>query len=147
YSIEDPTTVDVFKTELHIKGAVLPNGVPFVGYIDRTVHIDGDKNRLAVEDYKFGKYKAPNPRFGDQYGDHVRLYRLAVEAELGVTPERGRLTSRRSGKTRDIDLSEPMLRETLRGFKSAWDQMHSFADDKSFPTRPGNLCAWCPAAN
>lgn len=147
YSVEDPTTIDVYKTELNIKGAVLPNGVPFIGFIDRTIRLDGDPDRLSVDDYKFGKYKAPNPRFGDQYADQIRLYRIAFEAELGVIPEQGRLIYPRAGKTRVIDLSEPMLRETLRGFKSAWDQMHAFSDDASFPTRPGNLCAWCPLAN
>lgn len=84
-----------------------------------------------------GKYKAPNPRFGDSYGDQMRLYSAAVEVVLGRMPEGANLLYTAAGKKREIDLSAGAMKQTLYGFDQAWQQMNSNSDAKSFSAKPG----------
>lgn len=150
FALEDPASVNVFRTEWDIRNVELSNGVPFVGYLDRTDFAGepGDENLLSIRDYKFGaKVKTPSQRFGDHYGDQMRLYDEAIFALTGVHAQEALLLWPRQGRVVAADLSEPARRATLIGFKRSWEQMNAYADTRSFPTNPSALCAWCPLAN
>lgn len=152
FELENPSEVNVFKTEQEFKGIRLSNGVPFVGYLDRTRY-EGDRNdmdglKLFIDDYKFGaKVKRPSPMFGDAYGDQMRLYKDAVYVEYGKVVESATLVWPRQGKLVPADLSAGAVKATLASFRRSWDLMNSAADAAVFPAVPSNLCGWCVAAN
>lgn len=152
FRTENPAQVDVYATEKKIItdlatsiGGDHTAGVPSICIVDR---IDRNSDgTLRVVDVKTGDYKAPNPRYGDNYGDQVRLYKDAVELGLGEHVSNGTLIFPKDARTRDIDFSEDAMRTTRTMFRSAWDLMNKSADRAKFETRPGNLCGWCPLAN
>lgn len=152
FELEKPSEVNVFKTEMQFKGILLSNGIPFVGYLDRT-RIDGDPDDLEnatlfIDDYKFGKkVKTPSPRFGDDYGDQMRIYDDAIEQTFGKPAGSATLIWPRQKKLVPADLSAPAKRATLAAFQRSWDYMNSTADAATFPATPSALCGWCPAAN
>ncbi|OZB85393.1 PD-(D/E)XK nuclease family protein [Microbacterium sp. 13-71-7] len=144
FALEDPTTVDVHGTELKIEGVKLSNGVPFVGFVDRTDRIEGDPKRLIIRDYKFGKTVRPPSH---HYSSQMRLYHDAIEVTLGISAEQATLLWPRQGKVVRADLSENAKRKTLVEFRREFDNMNAYADGGAFPTKPSNLCGWCPLAN
>lgn len=152
FNIEKPSEVNVFQTEMEFKGILLSNGVPFIGYLDRT-RVDGDPSDLEnctlhIDDYKFGKkVKTPSPMFGDDYGDQMRIYDDAIEQTFGKPAGSATLIWPRQGKLVEADLSKAAKRATLAAFSRSWDLMNSTADAAVFPAVPSNLCGWCPAAN
>jgi len=152
FDLEKPSEVNVYKTEMEFKGILLSNGVPFVGYLDRT-DIDGDPDdlenaTLLIKDYKFGgKVKRPSPMFGDHYGDQMRLYDDAVEQVFGKPAGSATLIWPRQKQLVPADLSPAAKRATLAAFKRSYDYMNSTADAAVFPATPSNLCGWCPAVN
>lgn len=152
FELENPSEVKVFRTEMEFKGIKLSNGVPFVGYLDRT-RIDGDPSdlnncTLHIDDYKFGKkVKTPSPMFGDDYGDQMRIYDDAIEQQFGKPAGSATLIWPRQKKLVPADLSVPAKRATLAAFSRSWDYMNSTADAAVFPAVPSNLCGWCPAVN
>ena len=152
FGLEKPAEVKVFKTEMEFKGIELSNGVPFIGYLDRT-RIDGDPSDLEnsvlhIDDYKFGKkVKKPSPMFGDDYGDQMRIYDDAIEQKFGRPAGSATLIWPRQKQLVLADLSKPAKRATLASFSRSWDFMNSAADAAVFPAIPSNLCGWCPAAN
>lgn len=152
FELENPSEVNVFRTEMEFKGIKLSNGVPFVGYLDRT-RIDGDPSDLSnctlhIDDYKFGaKVKTPSPMFGDHYGDQMRIYSDAIEQTYGKPAGSATLIWPRQKKLVPADLSTPATRATLASFSRSWDYMNSTADAAVFPAMPSNLCGWCPAVN
>lgn len=150
FDIETPSEIDVVKTEWKIRDVKIAAGVPFVGFIDRTDRLGcaADGDILALRDYKFGKWKVPNSRFPqDDYGDQLRLYKAAVEVETGRAPAEAALLYPIAGKTRQIDLSEGAVKQTLFAFDLSWQAMNRAADEQKFTAQPSALCAWCPLAN
>lgn len=155
WQIEDPTKVDVYLTEMSFgrraERFVLIGRVPFIGYIDRVDEVrdpaTGDIIGYSVKDYKAGKFKDGKGRFGDDYGDQIRLYVIAVAAATGITPTEGALLFITYGKARPIDLSPAKMQEALSMFERAWDRMHQLAKDNMYPTKVGPLCGWCKAVN
>ena len=152
FDLENPSEVNVYRTEMEFKDLLLSNGVPFVGYLDRT-RIDGDpgdleKATLHIDDYKFGKkVKRPSQMYGDDYGDQMRVYDDAIEQTFGKPAGSATLIWPRQKQLVPADLSKPAKRATLAAFKRSWDYMNSTADAAVFPAVPSNLCGWCPAAN
>ncbi|SDH35223.1 PD-(D/E)XK nuclease family protein [Microbacterium sp. 77mftsu3.1] len=152
FEVENPSQVNVFATEMEFKGIKLSNGVPFVGYLDR-ISIDGDPDdldnaKLLIEDYKFGKkVKRPSQRFGDDYGDQMRIYDDAIEVKYGKPAGSATLIWPRQKQLVPADLSPAAKRATLATFARSWDYMNSTADAAVFPATPSALCGWCPAAN
>lgn len=150
-TLENPAEVQVYKTELQMKGLTLSNGVPFVGYLDRTRYEgdldDWDNVKLLIDDYKFGaKVKRPD-RFGDPYGDQMRLYKDAIFQEFGKEVTSARLLFPRQETIVPADLSPAATRATLAAFRRSYDLMNTVSDAAVFPAIPGGLCGWCPAAN
>ena len=152
FELEKPSEVNVFRTEMEFKGITLSNGVPFVGYLDRT-RIEGDPSDMSnctlhIDDYKFGgKVKRPSQRFGDHYGDQMRIYSDAIEQTYGRPAGSATLIWPRQKQLVPADLSTPATRATLASFARSWDYMNSTADAAVFPAMPSPLCGWCPAAN
>ncbi len=149
FQLEDPTKVNVHHTELDIRDILIGNNVPFRGFLDRTDIVGEDQDGLLLEivDYKTGHYSAPNPRFGDNYGDQQRLYAEALAVTEGRRPARARLLYTTAGKQREIDLSAGAIKTTLYGFNAAWETLNYSVEKQSFAAQPSALCAWCPLAN
>lgn len=149
--METAAKVNVFRNEMEFKGILLSNGVPFVGYLDRT-RIEGDPGdmesaTLHIDDYKFGKKVKKPSIFGDDYGDQMRIYDDAIEQTFGKPAGSATLIWPRQKQLVPADLSQPAKRATLAAFARSWDYMNSTADAASFPAIPSNLCGWCPAVN
>lgn len=171
FLLEDPTTVDVFQPEWALKGVLLPvpdgRVIPMIGFIDRTDFTP--EGKLAIRDYKSGKYKAPNPRFSDDYGDQLRIYTVSAETvlqdpelrKLHFTEEQlvrldeaghysvddAKLLYIAAGKERSIDINRRALDVTMDGFARSWDTMQLAGKTGEFQAKPGALCGWCPLAN
>lgn len=155
WDIEDPTQVHVHFNEMSFgkryEREITIGKVPFVGFIDRVDKIlnlaTGEVVGYKVIDYKAGKYKDGKGKFGDDYGDQIRIYVRAVQEAEGITPESGDLYFITYGKGRAIDTSAKAISATVRRFERAWDRMHKLADDNAYPTKVGPLCSWCPLVN
>ncbi|WP_156250830.1 RecB family exonuclease [Pseudactinotalea terrae] len=154
FTIEDPTQVEVFATELRLDGIEV-GGVPFKGFIDRVDIIEQDGNRaLFVRDYKTGADKSePNPRFSDDHGDQIRLYVEALRRWLTENGEPnlqvagGGLYYVEHGTQREVDIRPSAIRQTLAGFATSWRELHSSLESASFEVKPSPLCGWCPLVN
>lgn len=145
FTIEDPSEVNVYAREMSIEGVVL-NGVPTNGFIDRVEFgaVDGEPGLICV-DYKSGK--VPNPRFGDDHGDQIRVYTAAVEHKTGRKPVAGRLYYTKHGVMKEVDISRKAIDKTLAVFKSSWNKHNKYMAEGAFPTKTGALCGWCPLVN
>jgi putative RecB family exonuclease len=154
WGIEDPTTVDVHSTEMQFGarfGRVVKIGrVPFVGFIDRVDQIldreTGEVIGYTVKDYKAGKVKQAD-RYGDDYGDQIRIYKVAVRESEGIDPEGGSLLFIAYSVERKINTDEESVDITIARFERAWDRMHELADNNFYPAKDGPLCGWCPLVN
>ena len=152
WEVEDPTKIVVHSTEMEFGEkfgrSVTVGFVPFIGFVDRVDKIvdakTGDIIGYRVVDYKAGKYKDGRGRFGDDYGDQVRIYVMAVQEAEGTTPSSGSLHFITAGKARDIDVSPAAVEITVKRFERAYQRMHKLADDNMYPTKVGPLCGWCP---
>lgn len=171
FILENPTKVDVFQPEWALRGILLPvpDGrlIPMVGFIDRTDFTP--EGKLAIRDYKSGKYKAPNPRFSDDYGDQLRIYTVTAETVLKdpelrkehfneeqlirldeaghYSVDDAKLLYIAAGKERTIDINRRALDVTMDGFARSWDTMQEAGKKGEFKASPGALCGWCPLAN
>lgn len=125
--------------------------------------------RAFVPTHNTGKYKAPNPRFSDDYGDQLRIYTVTAEtvlqdpelrkehfseAQLMRLDEAGhysvddaKLLYIAAGKERTIDINRRALDVTMDGFARSWDTMQAAGAAGEFKATPGALCGWCPLAN
>lgn len=154
WDIENPSNVAVHANEMafgkRFNRSVNIGKVPFVGFIDRVDRIldpAGNTVGYRVVDYKAGKYKDGSGRFGDDYGDQIRIYTIAVAADGGITPDSGSLYFITYGKERGIDVSPEAVEITVKRFERAWARMHKLADDNFYPAKAGPLCGWCELVN
>lgn len=155
FALEDPTSIETYAQEMWIKDVEI-EGVPFSGIVDR---LDVKARRakstdLTVVDYKTGKDKSkPNPRFSDDHGDQIRLYKLAVEAHFrnkgeNVRVASGRLNYITAQTKRQVALSKKSdIDDTAREFRDNWDLLKRSVESRSFETKPQPLCGWCPLVN
>lgn len=152
FAAEDPTKVDLFQTEWRLDGIEVA-GVAFKGFIDRLdrVTVNGVEG-LKVVDYKTSN-KIPDPKYfarsGDEHGDQIRLYRLAVEAskhtQLPILG--GQLIYTRHGKIRDVPLTKAAMEATEKGWLHSWSRYLRLAGERNYPVVTGPLCGWCPIVN
>jgi putative RecB family exonuclease len=153
WDIEDPTAVEVHATEMSFGGKtgekVMVGRVPFIGFIDRVDTIRDEAGHIVgfgVVDYKAGKVKQPD-RFGDDYGDQIRLYHRAVQNHTGLPVAGGDLHFITYGVGRRVDVSPASVDAAVAKFERAWDRMHALAEANTYPTVDGPLCGWCPLVN
>lgn len=172
WDLEDPAQVDVYATELGVFGLPLAGiGVPLIGFFDR-VSIDGTDEhghpQLSIDDYKSGKWSDERKlaRYGDHYGDQIRLYVHAIRTilaerdteafrqahadprekwmfEIGDVVN-GQLLYTMVGRKRYIDLSQKAIDTTVHTFAAHWDTHNVLADTGRYDTKTGPLCGWCP---
>lgn len=165
FMIEDPTTIDVAGVEFLLDDVLIgagigaSTGIPLKGYVDRTDWVPWKPYpsgiARAVRDYKFGKPKVnPNLRYGDDYGDQLRIYSEGYAVKTGERPVEATLLFPKAplekpgaNGIRKVDISPGATRTTLLGFRTGWNTMHEAADRRSYEARPSALCGWCPAAN
>ena len=153
FTIEDPTEVDVFATELRLDGVEV-GGVPFKGFVDRIDRVGEDKKSLTIWDYKTGADRSePNPRFADDHGDQIRLYYEALRRWLAdnghsdLQVAGGGLYYVEHGKKREVDIRPSAVRQTLAGFAHSWRELRTSVETASFEAKPSALCGWCPLVN
>lgn len=154
-TMEDPKQVDVYATELKFGAleddgnggrkfvGVQIGGINALGFVDRIDYVDKEAGTVKVVDYKSGK--VPNLRFGDDHGDQIRIYKVAIEAlDLGLKVVEGELLYITHGEKRSVDLSERAVASTVQKFAKSWDTLQRGITSKRFPTKPSALCGWCP---
>lgn len=149
WSVEDPDSVEVLHREIKLVTDVA--GVPYIGFVDR-LDRTGD-GKAAVVDYKagLGKIREPNKRYGDDYGDQVRLYAAAITSArpdlAGDDPldVSGRLLYVAHRHERIVNIDAKSLEATLTAFAGSWERQAEIAETRVFPTNPTALCGWCPA--
>lgn len=153
WKIEDPTQVEVHATEMSFGGKdgtkVMVGRVPFIGFIDRVdVRRDesGEIVAFAVNDYKAGKVKKPD-RYGDDYGDQIKVYSRVVESATGMPAIDGGLLFITYGVGRRVDCSREAVDAAVAKLERAWDRMHALADANLYPFVDGALCGWCELVN
>lgn len=144
WSMEAPSDVEVVGLEVPLNHVEV-GGIPFTGYADRVIRRGGE---IVLGDYKAGlsKPKKPSDRFGDNHGDQLRLYAIALDAkgiyepvgqaEVLYTPHR---------LVRPVDLSKAALAKTVTGFQSAYEVLIKQTESGQFRTKTSALCGWCPA--
>lgn len=148
WSIENPAEIEVVATEWKLDNVSI-DGIPFIGYIDRT-----DRNEdgtLRVLDYKSGKGKGLDregrrklQRFGDDHGDQIRFYKLALEALSGEEVGSGSVYYIGEGQQREIGFNNADLDRVRRMYGESWRELKADVAAGAFPTKPGPLCSWCP---
>lgn len=149
WALEDPDSVDVLHREIKLVTNVA--GVPYIGYVDRLDR--GGDGRAVVVDYKagLGKIREPNKRYGDDYGDQVRLYAAAITSArpdlAGDDPLEvsGRLLYVAHRHERVVNIDAGSLDATLSAFAGSWERQAEISESRVFPTNPTALCGWCPA--
>lgn len=148
WRIENPAEVDVVATEWRIDNVSI-DGIPFIGYIDRTDR--NDDGTLRVLDYKAGKGKGLDreglrklQRWGDDHGDQIRFYKLALEKLSGETVGAGAVYYIGEGQKRDIGLNQADLDRVRRMYGESWRELKADVAAGAFPTKAGPLCSWCP---
>lgn len=143
FEVEKPQEVVIHSTELRVETVL--GGVPTLCFIDR-IDLDADGNFL-IRDIKTGAFKLPSERFGDAYGDQLRIYSAAMRASTGKKPLEASLIYPLSRDIRIIDISERATQKTVMQFQKNWQLMNFSADRKKFEATPSNLCGWCPIVN
>lgn len=156
WDILDPSTIDVYATELQIDTTI--GGVPLSGYIDlvyRTTDKKGEPS-LGIADYKTGKHPSRDDRkrYGDKHGDQVRLYAEAVEQMLADLPDgdpdkglkvsEGNVHYTKHGKSEKVAMSAPYRKATMSAHADAWRLHNMYTSTGAYPTKASGLCSYCP---
>lgn len=142
FDLEDPRAVKVFGTETFFETELW--GVPMRGVVDRIDELsDGT---LAVVDYKTGKYRAPNPRFGDNYTPQLVIYAMAIEQMSGRTVSLAYDAFVGANKTHEVKLDENQKLKIKNLVLEAWSTIEDVQDTHIATYKPSALCAWCPLA-
>jgi len=142
FDMEDPRAVNVFGTETFFEVELW--GVPMRGVVDRIDELsDGT---LAVVDYKTGKYRPPNPRFGDNYTPQLVIYAMAIEQMTGKTVSIAYDAFVAVNKTHEVRLDEAQKLKVKNMVLEAWSTIEDVQDTRTATYVPSALCAWCPLA-
>lgn len=132
-------TVD--GTDYDLAGATIA-GVPIQGFVDR-IDAEDSTGWVVPLDYKTSK-KTPDLRYGDDHGDQLRLYSLAIGERTGRTPSEARVFYTKLGTSKRVAMSKTAMRSTEKKFVASWNSLRERVDTRTFPTQPGALCGWCP---
>lgn len=147
WTIEDPASVTLYATEYEVKDVEI-EGVPFRGYIDRIDKVsakDGSE-ALRIIDYKTGKSPSADSIrvFGDDHGDQIRLYAIALERCTGLKVMEAYAYYTAVGVKRRIALGPQYRKATAKAHREAWDLHNECVESSAFPTTPSGLCSYCP---
>lgn len=146
FVLEDPESINVHSTELQILGTKLPNDVGMVGYVDRIDY--ASDGTLLIRDYKTGKFRKHNPRFGvDEKHHQLRNYAACVSAEFDIEVTGATLLYTTEGKSDEVPLDGPSMQGTFDYYRKGRDLLDQSVDSGKFKATPSALCGWCPLAN
>lgn len=142
-AIPDPRTVDTIECERELRSEV--NGVPFLGRIDRTDKANAGGVRIV--DSKTAERPSTaesRAKFGDDHGDQLRLYAIAIEHVDGRMPDEVEIHYTATGEVYRAALTRRDLARVAREFRESWDEMVISHARNGYDTRESALCGWCP---
>lgn len=138
FEMENPHGFDSHAQEMYVD-AVLPNGVPVRGFIDR-VDI-APTGEIRVVDYKTGK--KPSPRFSDEAKFQMRFYALVYWRMFGTIPHQLRLMYLKVIDSLFLAPSREELEFFERDLGDLWHKIQSDGQSGNFRPKPSKLCNWC----
>lgn len=139
FHMEGPERFDPHAQEMRVE-AVLPNGVPVRGFIDR-VDI-APTGEVRVVDYKTGKM--PLPRYADSARFQMRFYALVYWRLFGVIPTQLKLMYLKVMDTMIFNPSREELEYFERDLGDLWAKIVADGQTGSFRPQQSKLCDWCP---
>lgn len=138
FSMENPLGFDSHAQEMPID-AVLPNGVPVRGFIDR-VDI-APTGEVRVVDYKTGK--KPLPRYSAEAQFQMRFYALVYWRLFGTIPHQLRLMYLKVIDSMFLTPSREELEYFERDLGDLWGKIEADGRTGRFRPTPSKLCDWC----
>jgi RecB family exonuclease len=142
FGIERPNEIDVISAEKAFSLKLW--GVPLRGVIDRVDRLaDGT---LAVIDYKTGKYRKPNPKFGDNYTPQLVLYALAMESIYKTPVTKAYDFFVAEGKIHEVVITDELVASVKESVLNAWEVVQRLQKTRRGTYKTSGLCGWCPLA-
>ncbi|MCP1387055.1 RecB family exonuclease [Corynebacterium sp. TA-R-1] len=139
FSMENPVGFDPKAQEMYVN-AVLPNGVPVRGFIDR---VDvAPTGEVRVVDYKTGKM--PKPQYSATAVAQMRFYGLVYWRLFGVIPTQLKLMYLGVMDSLILTPSREELEFFERDLGDLWQKIVADGQAGSFRPRTSRLCDWCP---
>ncbi|WKD57669.1 PD-(D/E)XK nuclease superfamily protein [Corynebacterium capitovis DSM 44611] len=139
FFMENPAGFDSAEQEMYVN-AVLPNGVPVRGFIDR---VDvAPTGQVRVVDYKTGK--KPAPRYSATAQFQMRFYALVYWRLTGVLPNQLRLMYLKVMDSLFLAPSREELEYFERDLGDLWDKILADGASGTFRPTTSKLCGWCP---
>lgn len=138
FEMENPLGFDSHEQEMYVD-AVLPNGVPVRGFIDR-VDI-APTGEVRVVDYKTGK--KPLARYSDEARFQMRFYALVYWRLFGVIPHQLRLMYLKVIDSMFLTPSREELEYFERDLGDLWRKIEADGRAGTFRPKPSRLCDWC----
>lgn len=145
FDIEQPSKIEPLHLEMRLNDVEI-DGIPLTGFVDR-LDPGSVEDTVRVIDYKSGKFRSASPKFGDSYGDQLRIYALGVSAATGKEVESASLLFTKEARARKVAMSKPYIRDTKRRFVTAWETLNDSCDSATFATSVTGLCGYCPLVN
>ncbi|MDY5785723.1 RecB family exonuclease [Corynebacterium sp.] len=138
FEMENPSGFDSTEQEMYVN-AVLPNGVPVRGFIDR---VDvAPTGEVRVVDYKTGK--KPLPRYSADAQFQMRFYALVYWRLFGQIPDQLRLMYLKVIDSMFLAPSREELEYFERDLGDLWNKIESDGKAGAFRPQKSKLCGWC----
>ena len=138
FHLESPLGFDAHAQEMRVE-AVLPNGVPVRGFIDR---VDvAPTGEVRVVDYKTGKM--PKPQYSMTAKSQLRFYGLVYWRLTGVIPSQLKLMYLKPMDSMILFPSREELEYYERDLGDLWAKIEADGAAGSFRPKTSKLCGWC----
>lgn len=153
FGAEDPRQVLIAALEMPLTTSSI-DGVPFAGVVDRKTLLtapDGSITGVSVDDYKSAVKGAATPwkrqKYGDDHGDQLLLYALAIQDLDGRIPDQVRVLYTATGQVYIPQITDAALSRVRSDFARSFSAHLDAAESGVYPLRPSPLCRWCPLAS
>ncbi|WP_342319739.1 RecB family exonuclease [Corynebacterium mayonis] len=138
FQMENPHGFDSHEQEMPVE-AVLPNGVPVRGFIDR-VDI-APTGEVRIVDYKTGK--KPLPHYSADAQFQMRFYALAYWRLFGQIPDQLRLMYLKVIDSLFLAPTREELEFFERDLADLWHKIVTDGKEGNFRPQTSKLCGWC----